>query len=119
MEGIDVVSTTISVVVVVGILVGTLIALRWVSRFRFRGNNRGDGTGLEVVDRQTLGRTGALVVVRYAGREHLIGVTESNVQHLIEGDVVDVDPIDLRNEDESGSVPIRILESLRDKTARR
>ena len=123
MEGLEVVPTALSIVVVLAVLAATLMVLRWVTSMRFGGSRKDRRTGnvLTVVERHTMGRNGAIVVMRYAGREHVLGVTESSITHLVEG------TIDLRERNEtdeeeaekrSGNPLLRGLDNLREKTVR-
>ena len=123
MEGLEVVPTAISILVVLAVLAGTLLVLRWVSSLRMGGSRRDrrNGNSVTVVERHSLGRTGSIVVMRYAGREHVLGVTEASITHLADG------TIDLRDRNEAeqevaqkraGNPVARTLDSLREKTVR-
>ena len=120
--GLEFVPTVLSILVVLAILFGTLLVLKWVSSLRFGGPGR-DRRGVrlvEVVERHVIGRSGAILVLRYSGRELVVGVTESSMTPLAEG------TIDLRDagEEDSGPAPIPVvppsrLDRLRDLTTRR
>lgn len=118
--GFEFIPTVLSILVVLIVLMATLFALRWVTSMRFGGpgrDRRGDKL-VDIVERHVIGRSGAIVVMRYGGREHVLGVTDSSITHLADG------TIDLRVEaDEPGSpqaVPTASrLERLREKTVRR
>ena len=103
--GLEFVPTVLSILVVLAILFGTLLVLKWVSSLRFGGPGR-DRRGVrlvEVVERHVIGRSGAILVLRYSGRELVVGVTESSMTPLAEG------TIDLRDagEEDSGPAPSR------------
>ena len=120
--GLEFVPTVLSILVVLAILFGTLLVLKWVSSLRFGGPGR-DRRGVrlvEVVERHVIGRSGAILVLRYSGRELVVGVTESSMTPLAEG------TIDLRDAGEEDSGPATIpvvppsrLDRLRDLTTRR
>lgn len=116
--GLEFIPTVLSILVVLAILFGTLMVLKWVSALRFGGPGR-DRRGVrhvEIVERHVIGRSGAILVLRYAGRELVVGVTESSMTPLAEG------TIDLRtSEDEDLPVPAAVsrLDRLRDLTTRR
>ena len=120
-EGFDVVPTLLSIGVVLAVLAGTLMVLRWITSMRFGGSTRprDTGTSLSIVERHPMGRNGALIVMRYGGREHVLGVTESSITPIAEG------TIDLREQvaesdldgDHSGRVA-RVIDVLREKTVR-
>ena len=123
MEGLgtlEFVPTVVSILVVLAVLFATLFALRWVSSLRFGapGRDRRSTKMVDIVERHVIGRSGAIIVMRYGGREHVLGVTDSSITPLAEG------TIDLRVEDAEStaglSTPTRSpLERLRDKTVRR
>lgn len=126
--GLEFVPTVLSILVVLVILFGTLMVLKWVSSLRFGGPGR-ERRGVrlvEVVERHVIGRSGAILVLRYAGRELVVGVTESSMTPLAEG------TIDLRHDETAGGddgagdeveqTPVATtsrLERLRDLTTRR
>ncbi len=121
MEGLEVLPTILSIVVVLAALGATLLLLRWATTSRSgraRRNGR-QGQLIEVVERQSVGRNSSLVVIRYNGAEHVLGVTESQITQLTEG------TIDLRDHDDedpdvrSRVSPSRTLDALRNKTVRR
>ena len=74
---------------ILAVLAGTLLVLRWVSSLRMGGSRRDrrNGNSVTVVERHSLGRTGSIVVMRYAGREHVLGVTEASITHLADGTI--------------------------------
>ncbi len=120
-EGLEVLPTILSIVVVLAALGATLLLLRWATTSRSgraRRNGR-QGQLIEVVERQSVGRNSSLVVIRYNGAEHVLGVTESQITQLTEG------TIDLRDHDDedpdvrSRVSPSRTLDALRNKTVRR
>lgn len=119
MEGFEVLPTILSIVVVLAVLGATLLLLRWATASR-GGARRGRGTSsIEVVERQSIGRSSSLVLVRYNGTELLLGVTESTITQVADS------VIDLRETREPEETPrprVRpstALETLRAKTVRR
>lgn len=89
--GLEFIPTVLSIVVVLVVLGATLLALRWVSSLRFGGSGR-ERRGVKLVDiveRHVIGRSGAILVMRYGGREYVVGVTESSITPLTEG-VIDL-----------------------------
>lgn len=120
MIGLEIVPTIISMLVVLAALGLTLFALRWATQSR-QGSakrTRRSTPMIDVVERQSIGRNGSLIVVRYAGSEHLLGVTETTITTLAEGtiDLRDLDPADQGSEEQKTPGPI---ETLRRKTVRR
>jgi len=120
-EGLEVVPTILSILVVLAVLGATLLLLRWATTSR-TGSGRRTGRQrqlIEVVERQSLGRNSSLIVVRYNGTERVLGVTESSITPIADG------VIDLRDEQEDEShrrpklSPTHALEALRNKTVRR
>ena len=118
--GLEFIPTVLSICIVLAVLLATLFALRWVSSLRFGGPGR-DRRGsklVDVVERHVIGRSGAIIVMRYGGREHVLGVTDASITHLAEG------TIDLRVEEadagtDGASPKTSRLERLREKTVRR
>lgn len=120
----------ISLAVVLGLMVGAA----WVMRRRGGPLMRriGRGLPLEVMARQSLGRTASVQVVRLGDRAVVLGVTEQQVTYLTEGDPSEFETVDLtgmggssadrtvRSGGESlGSTWTGVMESLRDRTTRR
>ena len=120
MEGFEVLPTILSIVVVLAVLGCTLLLLRWATNTR-GGTRRGRSTSLvEVVERQSIGRSSSLVVVRYNATELLLGVTESSITQLSEG-VIDLREAEVAVDDAARTRlrPSMALESLRARTVRR
>lgn len=121
MEGLEVLPTVLSIVVVLAVLGATLLLLRWATTSR-SGRARRHGRPrqlIEVVERQSMGRNSSLVVIRYNGAEHVLGVTESQITQLTEG-VIDLRDHDDQDSDVRAKVsPARTLAALRNKTVRR
>ena len=120
MEGLEIFPTIMSIVVVLAVLGATLFILRWATtRTGSPRKQRRSTPLLEIVERQSLGRNSSLIVVRYAGTERVLGVTDSAITPIAEG------TIDLHDLDEGPSEQSRklgasnALESLRNKTVRR
>ena len=70
------------------LLVGGLLALAiWMlRRFRF-GNPTASRSALSITAHASLGTREKLVVVRFAGRDHLLGVTPSSISKIATADV--------------------------------
>jgi flagellar biogenesis protein FliO len=120
-EGLELLPTILSIVVVLAVLGATLLLLRWATKSRSGLGRRGGRQRqlIEVVERQSLGRNSSLIVIRYGGTEHMLGVTESQITALTEGTI---DLRDLDDEDSESRAKIRpahALEALRNKTVRR
>lgn len=69
------------------LLVGGLLALAiWMlRRFRFGANNP-SRAALNVTAHASLGAREKLIVVRFGGQDHLIGVTPTAISHLASAD---------------------------------
>lgn len=126
MEGFQIVPTAISILVVLAVLAATLMTLRWVTSLGFGQTRRSGkaGSSLNVVERHSMGRSGTLLVVRYGGREHVLGVTESSITHLVEGTIDLRDQIAAEAEAEEADSArrnpvVRTIEMLREKSVRR
>lgn len=120
-EGLEVVPTILSIVLVLAVLGVTLLLLRWATTSRPGSGRRGGRSRhlVEVVERQSIGRNSSLVVIRYNGTEHVLGVTESSITQLADG-VIDLrDPDDEKIEKAPKLRPGQALEALRNKTVRR
>ena len=120
MEGFEIFPTIMSIVVVLAVLGATLFILRWAtSRTGSPRKHRHSTPLLEIVERQSLGRNSSLVVVRYAGRERVLGVTDTSITPIAEGtiDLRDLDETDADHSQRSGTSSA--LEALRKKTVRR
>lgn len=120
--GLEFIPTVLSILVVLTILFGTLMVLKWVSALRFGGPGR-DRRGVrlvEIVERHVIGRSGAILVIRYGGRELVLGVTESSMTPLAEGtiDLRETAAIVDENAAPTPAAPSR-LDRLRDLTTRR
>lgn len=121
MEGLEIIPTIISIVVVLVVLGLTLFVLRWATTSRTGRvrRSRREAPLIEIVERHSVGRNGSLLVMRYAGEEHVLGVTESSITAIAEG------TIDLRDQVEDLEERPRklrasgALETLRNKTVRR
>lgn len=120
MEGFEVLPTIFSIVVVLLGLAATLFILRWATNGKSGKSGRGrSGQLIEVVERQSVGRNSSLVVVRYNGTEHVLGVTESSITQLTEG-TIDLRGFDADDEPKKGRASrSKTIEALRDKTVRR
>ncbi len=121
MEGLEVVPTILSIVLVLAVLGATSLILRWATTSR-PGRRRRNGRPrqlVEVVERQSLGRNSSLVVIRYNGTEHVLGVTESSITQLADG-VIDLRDLDDEESDKSPRLRAsHALDALRNKTVRR
>ena len=124
--GLEFIPTVLSILVVLAILFGTLLVLKWVSALRFGGPGR-DRRGsrlVEIVERHVIGRSGAILVLRYGGRELVVGVTESSMTPLAEGtidlrgDLAEADDAGVEEHSPVENRPGR-LDRLRDLTTRR
>ncbi len=121
MEGLEVLPTILSIVVVLAALGATLLLLQWATKTRTGRGARGSRQRqlVEVVERQSLGRNSSLVVIRYNGTEQVLGVTESQITQLTEG-VIDLRDVHDDVPDSASRVsPARALDALRNKTVRR
>lgn len=120
MEGFEVLPTIFSIVVVLLGLGATLLILRWATNGRSSKSGRGrNGQLIEVVERQSVGRNSSLVVVRYNGTEHVLGVTEASITQLTEG-TIDLRGFDADDESKRDKANrTKVIEALRDKTVRR
>jgi flagellar protein FliO/FliZ len=120
----------ISLAVVLGLMLGAA----WVMRRKGGSLMRrmGKGMPLEVLARQSLGRTASVQVVRLGDRALVLGVTDTQVTYLTEGEPGEFDTVDLtgmggssadRTERSGGQRPgsawTGVMESLRDRTTRR
>jgi flagellar biosynthetic protein FliO len=117
------VRVAVSLAVVLGLLV---LAARFARRGPLAGAAGRSGARVEVVARQGLGRNASLVVVRALERALVLGVTESSVSLLADGDVSLLDLADapgtVRSVDGLDARPSAwkaVVEQLRDRTARR
>jgi flagellar biosynthetic protein FliO len=72
------------------LLVGGLLALAiWMlRRFRF-GNQSAARSALTITAHASLGAREKLVVVRFAGQDHLLGVTPSSISRIASADMDD------------------------------
>lgn len=130
MNGPEIIPTIVSITIVMLALAATLAALRWATKNRgvTKQKGRRKKSSVEISERHSVGRNASVIVVRYAGREHLLGITESQITPISEG------TIDLRDtaaqeneraeknasgEDQDTKTVNRALDALRDRTVRR
>jgi flagellar protein FliO/FliZ len=130
MEDVSIISLFIRLVFSLGVVIGLMvIAGRMLRR---RGVVPGRATArasLEVVARQSIGRTASVAVVRVADRAFVVGVTEQSVQLLGETDPDSlVQEVDGSGADRtalpggpigSGRTWKAMIETLRERTVRR
>lgn len=120
MEGLEIVPTIVSIVVVLFVLGATLFVLRWATTGR-AGNvrrNRRSAPLVEIVERHAVGRNGALIVIRYGGEEHLLGVTDSSIGPIAEGTIDLRDPVEEPIESHRRVSVTGAIEALRNKSVR-
>ena len=79
-----------------GVVVGLMLGAAVVVRKRGGAMRKvGSSQPLEVLARQSLGRTASVQVVRMGERAVLLGVTEQSVSYLTEGDPADFELADM------------------------
>lgn len=133
MTGVAIIPTVLSIAIVLAVLGLTLFILRWATRTRTPGGrrNRRSEQLVSIVERHSVGRNGAVVVMRYGATEHVLGVTETSITPLAEGvadrdetlageEVIDLsEPADGDvDEVRKGRVATR-LDAVRERTVRR
>jgi flagellar biogenesis protein FliO len=129
MTGVAIIPTVLSIAIVLAVLGLTLFILRWATRTRTPGGrrNRRSEQLVSIVERHSVGRNGAIVVMQYGTTEHVLGVTETSITPLAEGitqlDEPDDDVIDLSDSTDTeevrkGRVASR-LDAVRERTVRR
>jgi flagellar protein FliO/FliZ len=121
-------------VISLAVVLGLMLGAAWVIRRRGGPLMRriGRGLPLEVMARQSLGRSASVQVVRLGERAVVLGVTEQQVTYLTEGDPSEFETVDLTGMggpsadrtarsggDSLGTSWTGVMESLRDRTTRR
>lgn len=121
-------------VISLAVVLGLMLGAAWVIRRRGGTLMRriGRGLPLEVMARQSLGRSASVQVVRLGERAVVLGVTEQQVTYLTEGDPSEFETVDLTGMggpsadrtarsggDSLGTSWTGVMESLRDRTTRR
>lgn len=127
MTGVAILPTIVSIMIVLLVLGGTLLVLRWASGWRMKSRRGNTEQRVEMIERHPVGRNGSLVVILHAGTEHVLGVTEESITPIAQVaapvDLTDDDStIDLRgasgDRERRRGVSGR-LDSLRERTVRR
>lgn len=124
----------VSVVELAGRLVvslGVVLAIMFVAALLLK-RSKGAGSplrrravGLEVISRQSLGRTSSVAVVRAGSKGLVLGVTDSSVRVLAEVELDEVDPPEAPGTVSTGggstasSAWKAIVETMRERTVRR
>lgn len=123
-------------VISLAVVLGLMLGAAWVIRRRGGSFMRrmGKNLPLEVMARQSLGRSASVQVVRMGERALVLGVTDHQVTYLTEGEPGEFETVDLTgqggssadrtvrsgSEDpRSGSSWTGVIETLRDRTTRR
>jgi flagellar protein FliO/FliZ len=121
---------SLSLAVVIGLMVGAtkFMKHRGIGGFSPSGPRRAtSGVEVEVLARKTLGRNASVAVVRAAGKEMVLGVTETQVTLLGDAEIeefqleaVDTQRTGLLSAGNGAITPWKtMLEGLRDRTVRR
>jgi flagellar biogenesis protein FliO len=109
-----------------GIRLAAVFVLMWLVLLTLRRVQRGKRGGriapkqeraIEVIDRQTLSRSASIYVIRVAGRDLVVGVTDQRMDRLgLFAAEDEAETVDLRAAEQGSSASL--LDRLRDKTLR-
>jgi len=117
-------------ILAMGVVLGVMVLAAKVARNRnFAGARKGGRATIEVVARQSFGKTASVAVIRAAGKALVLGVTDTSVTVLAEADPAVLD-IDLTGSEAQWTAPPgggtrpgqpwkTLLEQLRERTVRR
>jgi flagellar biogenesis protein FliO len=111
-----------------GIRLAAVFVLMWLVLLTLRRVQRGKRGGrlaprqqqqraIEIIDRQSLSRSASIYVIRIAGRDLVVGVTDQRMERLgLFAAEDELETVDLRAAEQGSSAGL--LDRLRDKTLR-